>query len=32
MKYLENFQEQIYSVFRMISGFLFLWHGTQKFF
>lgn len=32
MKYLECFQEQIYSVFRMISGFLFLWHGTQKFF
>lgn len=32
MKYLGNFQEQIYASFRIVSGFLFIWHGTQKFF
>jgi putative oxidoreductase len=36
MKFLDNFQEQIYALFRIVIGFLFLflflWHGTQKFF
>ena len=30
MKFLDNLHEPIYAAFRMISGFLFLWHGTQK--
>ena len=32
MKFLDNFQEQIYAIFRIVIGFLFIWHGTQKFF
>jgi putative oxidoreductase len=32
MKFLDNFQEHFYSLFRIMSGFLFLWHGAQKFF
>jgi len=32
MKFLENYLEQIYALFRMVCGFLFLWHGSQKFF
>jgi putative oxidoreductase len=32
MKFLDNFQEQIYAIFRIVTGFLFIWHGTQKFF
>lgn len=32
MKFLDSFQEPIYALFRIISGFLFIWHGTQKFF
>ena len=31
MKYLAGFQEPIYAIFRIISGFLFIWHGVQKF-
>lgn len=30
MKFLDNFQEHIYALFRIVSGFLFLWHGSQK--
>lgn len=32
MKFLDKFQEQFYALFRIVIGFLFLWHGTQKFF
>jgi putative oxidoreductase len=32
MKFLDNFQEQIYAIFRIVTGFLFIWHGTQKLF
>lgn len=32
MKFLDNYQEHCYALFRIVSGFLFLWHGTQKFF
>lgn len=32
MKFLENYQEEAYALLRIISGFLFIWHGTQKFF
>ena len=32
MKILDNYQEQTYALLRIISGFLFLWHGAQKFF
>ena len=32
MKWLEKYQEHTYAILRIISGFLFLWHGTQKFF
>lgn len=31
MKFLDKFQEQFYALFRIVIGFLFLWHGTQKF-
>lgn len=32
MKFLENFQEQAYALLRIVSGLLFLCHGTQKLF
>ena len=32
MKILDNFQEQAYALLRIMSGFMFLWHGAQKFF
>jgi putative oxidoreductase len=32
MKFLENHQEQAYAVLRITAGFMFLLHGTQKFF
>lgn len=32
MKFLDNFQEQAYALLRIVTGFLFIWHGTQKFF
>ncbi len=32
MNFLDKYQEETYALFRIMSGFLFLWHGTQKFF
>ncbi len=32
MKFLDHYQEHIYAAFRIMTGFLFLWHGVQKFF
>lgn len=32
MKFLDTYQEHAYALLRIISGFLFLWHGTQKYF
>lgn len=32
MKFLANYQEQSYALLRIITGFLFIWHGAQKFF
>lgn len=32
MKFLDNYQEHSYALLRIVSGFLFLWHGAQKFF
>jgi putative oxidoreductase len=32
MKILDKYQEQTYAILRIMSGFLFFWHGTQKFF
>lgn len=32
MKFLDNYQDQSYALLRIVSGFLFLWHGAQKFF
>jgi len=32
MKFLDNYQEHSYALLRIVTGFLFLWHGTQKFF
>lgn len=32
MNFLGNFKEQSYALLRIVSGFLFIWHGTQKFF
>ncbi|MGH7256963.1 MAG: DoxX family protein [Nitrospiraceae bacterium] len=28
--FLRSYEPQIYAVLRMVTGFLFLWHGTQK--
>ncbi len=32
MKWLDNFQEPAYALLRITAGFMFLFHGTQKFF
>lgn len=32
MKFLDSYQEQTYALMRIVTGFLFIWHGTQKFF
>ena len=32
MKFMSNYQEQTYAILRIVCGFLFIWHGTQKFF
>jgi putative oxidoreductase len=32
MNFMSAFQDQTYALFRMVCGFLFLWHGTQKIF
>ena len=32
MKFLSNFEEQAYAILRIVTGFLFIWHGTVKFF
>jgi putative oxidoreductase len=32
MKFLDSYQQQSYALFRIVTGFLFLWHGTQKLF
>ena len=32
MKFLDNYREQAYALMRIVSGFLFLWHGSVKFF
>ena len=31
MKFLDRFEEPSYALLRITTGFLFLWHGTQKF-
>lgn len=31
-RYLGRFEPQIYAIMRIIVGFLFVWHGTQKLF
>ncbi len=30
--FISKYETQIYSIFRLIAGFLFLWHGSQKLF
>lgn len=32
MKFLDKYQEHSYALLRIVSGFLFLWHGIQKYF
>lgn len=32
MKFLDNYAEHTYAIFRIVAGFLFLCHGTQKIF
>jgi putative oxidoreductase len=32
MNFLSNYQAHSYALLRIVTGFLFLWHGTQKFF
>ncbi|MFT5610119.1 MAG: hypothetical protein ACI9LU_000611 [Polaribacter sp.] len=31
MKFFDNYQEHSYALLRIVSSFLFLWHGAQKF-
>ena len=28
--FMRPFESQVYALFRIVTGFLFLWHGTQK--
>jgi putative oxidoreductase len=30
--FLSNYETQIYAILRIVTGFLFLWHGSQKLF
>lgn len=30
MAFLKPYEPQIYALFRIVTGFLFLWHGSQK--
>ena len=30
--FISKYEKQIYAIFRLIAGFLFLWHGSQKLF
>ena len=32
MNFLNNYKEHSYALMRIVTGYLFLWHGTQKFF
>lgn len=32
MKFLDDYQEHTYALFRIVTGFLFIWHGTVKYF
>ena len=32
MQFPDKYQDQTYALFRIVTGFLFLWHGTQKLF
>lgn len=32
MKFLDAYQDHTYALLRITSGFMFLWHGAQKFF
>ncbi len=32
MRFLSKYEEQGYAILRIITGFLFLWHGSQKYF
>lgn len=32
MNFLDHYQDLSYSLLRIVTGFLFIWHGTQKFF
>jgi putative oxidoreductase len=32
MKFLDNYQEHTYALLRIVIGFMFIWHGTQKLF
>ena len=32
MEFLKTYEPQIYAALRMVTGFLFLWHGMQKLF
>ena len=31
MKFLDDYQEHGYALMRIVAGYLFMWHGTQKF-
>src|SRR5512145_260621 len=30
MEFLKPYEPQVYALFRIVTGFLFLWHGSQK--
>ncbi len=31
MKFLDNYKEHGYALLRIVIGYLFIWHSTQKF-
>ncbi|MGB1158583.1 MAG: DoxX family protein [Porticoccaceae bacterium] len=32
MNFLQNYEQQAYALLRIVTGFMFIWHGTVKFF
>jgi putative oxidoreductase len=32
LRYLSRYEDEAFAILRIVAGFLFLWHGTQKYF